>query len=186
MRARRAGRRRPEQGDSTAISAPATRPGLGRCRWPTTWACACATWTPPRPAAPPTSSTSPTRPQAIAAGKCNVALITLAGRPRSEGQSGTAPRAARPDAPDAHLGSAVRPDDGQRLRHVRHAPHARVRHHLRAARLDQGRRLPPRPAQPARHAARRGHGRGCGGTRRWSPTRCTGWIAASSPTAAAR
>ena len=29
---------------------------------------------------------------AIAAGKCNVALITLAGRPRSEGSSGTAPR----------------------------------------------------------------------------------------------
>src|SRR6201996_843186 len=30
--------------------------------------------------------------QAIAAGKCNVALITLAGRPRSEGSTGTAPR----------------------------------------------------------------------------------------------
>src|SRR5690606_24197207 len=30
--------------------------------------------------------------QAIAAGKCNVALITLAGRPRSEGSSGTQPR----------------------------------------------------------------------------------------------
>jgi acetyl-CoA C-acetyltransferase len=30
--------------------------------------------------------------QAIAAGKCNVALITLAGRPRSEGTSGTTPR----------------------------------------------------------------------------------------------
>jgi len=27
--------------------------------------------------------------QAIAAGKCNVALITLAGRPNSEGSSGT-------------------------------------------------------------------------------------------------
>lgn len=39
---------------------------------------------------------------AIAAGRCNVALITLAGRPRSEGHSGTAPRpvaAAAPDAP---------------------------------------------------------------------------------------
>src|SRR6202035_1853009 len=32
--------------------------------------------------------------EAIAAGKCSVALITLAGRPRSEGQAtGTAPRA---------------------------------------------------------------------------------------------
>jgi acetyl-CoA C-acetyltransferase len=40
--------------------------------------------------------------QAIAAGKCNVALITLAGRPRSEGSSGTQPRnwgANLPDAP---------------------------------------------------------------------------------------
>src|SRR5213595_4023941 len=30
--------------------------------------------------------------EAIAAGRCNVALITLAGRPRSEGSSGTTPR----------------------------------------------------------------------------------------------
>ena len=41
--------------------------------------------------------------EAIAAGKCNVALITLAGRPRAEGMAtGTAPRnygAAAPDAP---------------------------------------------------------------------------------------
>ena len=40
--------------------------------------------------------------EAIAAGKCNVALITLAGRPRSEGSSGLAPRivsAATPDVP---------------------------------------------------------------------------------------
>jgi acetyl-CoA C-acetyltransferase len=41
--------------------------------------------------------------QAIAAGKCNVALITLAGRPRAEGMAtGTAPRnygAATPDVP---------------------------------------------------------------------------------------
>ena len=38
---------------------------------------------------------------AIAAGHCNVALITLAGRPRSEGSSGTAPRtrAGTPEAP---------------------------------------------------------------------------------------
>ena len=40
--------------------------------------------------------------EAIAAGRCNVALITLAGRPRSEGSSGMQPRsygAAAPDAP---------------------------------------------------------------------------------------
>ncbi len=39
--------------------------------------------------------------EAIAAGKCNVALITLAGRPRSEGHSGTIPKAAVANAPDA-------------------------------------------------------------------------------------
>jgi acetyl-CoA C-acetyltransferase len=38
--------------------------------------------------------------QAIAAGKCNVALITLAGRPRSEGSSGVAPRLVTPNTPD--------------------------------------------------------------------------------------
>jgi acetyl-CoA C-acetyltransferase len=39
--------------------------------------------------------------QAIAAGKCNVALITLAGRPRSEGMAtGTAPRSYGPTSPD--------------------------------------------------------------------------------------
>ena len=40
--------------------------------------------------------------QAIAMGKCNVALITLAGRPRSEGSSGVTPRlvgAGTPDVP---------------------------------------------------------------------------------------
>ena len=39
--------------------------------------------------------------EAIAAGKCNVALITLAGRPRSEGMAtGTAPRPGNPLQPD--------------------------------------------------------------------------------------
>ena len=39
--------------------------------------------------------------QAIAAGKCKIALITLAGRPKSEGQAtGTAPRIYGSDAPD--------------------------------------------------------------------------------------
>ncbi|AQV96736.1 acetyl-CoA acetyltransferase [Cupriavidus necator] len=38
--------------------------------------------------------------QAIAAGKCNVALITLAGRPRSEGSSGLVPRTASTATPD--------------------------------------------------------------------------------------
>jgi acetyl-CoA C-acetyltransferase len=39
--------------------------------------------------------------QAIAAGRCHVALITLAGRPRSEGSSGTQPRNYGASAPDA-------------------------------------------------------------------------------------
>lgn len=39
--------------------------------------------------------------EAIAAGKCNVALITLAGRPRSEGSSGTQARNYGASAPDA-------------------------------------------------------------------------------------
>ncbi|MGC3986142.1 MAG: thiolase domain-containing protein [Pseudorhodoferax sp.] len=38
--------------------------------------------------------------QAIAAGKCSVALITLAGRPRSEASSGTQPRNWGPNLPD--------------------------------------------------------------------------------------
>ncbi len=42
--------------------------------------------------------------EAIAAGKCNVALITLAGRPRSEGvATGTAPRAGNPAQPDVQF-----------------------------------------------------------------------------------
>src|SRR5215510_7027115 len=39
--------------------------------------------------------------QAIALGKCNVALVTLAGRPRSEGSSGTQPRSWGANMPDA-------------------------------------------------------------------------------------
>jgi len=39
--------------------------------------------------------------EAIAAGRCNVALITLAGRPRSDGMAtGTAPRVRNPNEPD--------------------------------------------------------------------------------------
>jgi acetyl-CoA C-acetyltransferase len=38
--------------------------------------------------------------QAIASGKCDVALVTLAGRPRSEGRSGTAKRQGTPSIPE--------------------------------------------------------------------------------------
>ena len=47
---------------------------------------------------------------AIASGKCNVALITLAGRPRSEQmKTGTAPRPGEPDRPDSPWEIAYRP-----------------------------------------------------------------------------
>ena len=73
-------------------------PGLGRSRWRTTWGSSSATWTRRRRAARPTSSTSGTPREAIALGKCNVALITLAGRPRAEGVA-TGTRAAQRRSP---------------------------------------------------------------------------------------
>ena len=108
----------------------------------------------------------------------------LAGRPRGRGDRGRqmldrADHAGRPAAHRGHgdrhraarRGGAVgrdrvreplRAGHRQHVRDVRDAPHAPVRHDQRAARLDQGRRLAPRPAQPARDAARRRHGRGGG------------------------
>ena len=49
--------------------------------------------------------------EAIALGKCNVALITLAGRPRSEGHSGTIPRppARRNPTRNGNIRTAWRP-----------------------------------------------------------------------------
>jgi acetyl-CoA C-acetyltransferase len=47
--------------------------------------------------------------QAIAMGKCGVALITLAGRPRSEGLNGTRPRAWGADVPDLPFESPYNP-----------------------------------------------------------------------------
>ena len=97
-------------------------------------------------------------PQAIAAGRCNVALITLAGRPRSEGNNGTAPPARNMPARPKPPGEAPRPD------HLNGYGHGGKRHmHLYGTtswnswRLDQV-ASPARPAQPARHAARRGDG----------------------------
>ena len=59
-----------------------------------------ATSTRPKPAARPTSIHVAHAAQAIAAGKCNVALITLAGRPRSEGSAGTGRRSRGTGVPD--------------------------------------------------------------------------------------
>ena len=48
--------------------------------------------------------------QAIAMGKCNVALITLAGKPRSEGMAtGTAPRLVPPTVPDGQFEQSYAP-----------------------------------------------------------------------------
>ena len=68
--------------------------------------------------------------QAIAAGKCSVALITLAGRPRNGGNrpgpggGGRPPAGLSDGAPEAGLREHLRRLDPQHLRHVRHAPHA--------------------------------------------------------------
>src|SRR5258707_8213730 len=53
-------------------------------------------------------------PEAIVTGKCNVALITLAGPPRAEGMAtGTAPRSYRPAAPGRAVGFSFRPTGGK-------------------------------------------------------------------------
>ena len=87
-----------------------------------------------------------------------------AGRPPAQRGPGHRHRAARRQPRAA--GDAVRISlwSGHRehVRDVRHAPHARIRHDQRAARLDQGRRVASRAAQPACHAARRRDGRGRG------------------------
>ena len=62
--------------------------------------------------------------EAIALGKCDVALVTLAGRPRSEGHGDWYSAAsARPEPAGGSLGSALRTHHRQRLCDVRHAPH---------------------------------------------------------------
>ena len=68
--------------------------------------------------------------------------------------------AARSEPAGSRLGGALRHHHRQRLRHVRDAPHVRIRHHQRAARLGEGRGFASRAAQSARHAARGRHRRG--------------------------
>ena len=63
--------------------------------------------------------------EAIAAGRCSIALITLAGRPRSEGMAtGTAPRAGSPAQPEMQFEYPVRPGHREHVRDVRDAAHA--------------------------------------------------------------
>ncbi len=60
--------------------------------------------------------------EAIAAGRCSVALITLAGRPRSEGQAtGTAPRPGQSGRARNAVRVPVRPRNGEPVRNVRSA-----------------------------------------------------------------
>ena len=55
---------------------------------------------------------------------------------------------------------SLRARDGQHVRHGGPPPHAPVRHHVRAARLGEGRGVPSRAAQSACDAAESGDGRG--------------------------
>ena len=87
------------------------------------------------------------------------------GRPAARRRHGDRHGAAQPRRhADARRAVRVplRADRGEHVRDVRDAPHARVRHDGRAARLDQGRGLAPRAVQPACAAAGRGDGRGGG------------------------
>ena len=56
--------------------------------------------------------------EAIAAGRCSIALITLAGKPRTGAMP---PRAS---GAEARFRGRLRRHHAQHLRHVRHAPHA--------------------------------------------------------------
>ena len=95
---------------------------------------------------------------AIAAGRCQVALITMAGLARSRGEAPTARSSGSPEAGfESTWGmSAV---TGVRARRTK--AHVRVRHHQRPARRGEGGRLSARAAQPPRppaHAGDRGRG----------------------------
>jgi hypothetical protein len=99
--------------------------------------------------------------EAIAAGRCNVALVTLAGRPRSEGmQTGTAPRMGNVQQPDVQFRVSLRASNGEHVRHGGPPPHARVQNHVRPTRLGEGRSLPPRTTQSAGDATEGGDDRG--------------------------
>src|SRR5437660_12750200 len=81
---------------------PAMRPASGRCRWPDYMGLKLRHMDSTDTGGSSYLIHVGHAAEAIALGKCNIALITLAGRPRSEGQAtGTAARTAQntPDAP---------------------------------------------------------------------------------------
>ena len=146
---------------STAISAPATRRDRGRLDGRLHEPQAPARRRRPRSAAPPISCIAAHAAEAIAAGKCDVALITLAGRPRSEGMAtGTAPRARPADQPEGEweVPYAITTANGYAMCAMRHMHEYGTTSEQTG--LGQGRGLAPRAAQSARHAAAR-----------WSPSR---------------
>mgnify|MGYP003694042693 CR=1 FL=1 len=168
VRTGRAGRRGTDKATtSTATSARATRPGLGPL--------SMADYMGLKLRHMDTTETGGSSyvihvahaAEAIALGKCNVALITLAGRParRGHGHRHRTARAGRVRARRA-VRVPVRPDRREPVRDGGDAPHVRVRHDERAARVDQGGRLAARAAQPARPPARGRHGRRGASTRR--------------------
>ena len=87
-----------------------------------------------------------------------------AGRPaaRRGMATGTAPRTWGANAPDDPVRVGLWPRRRRTAMRWRHAATCTNSAPPRAARLDQGRRLPPRPVEPACHAAQGRHRRGCG------------------------
>ena len=115
----------------------------------------------------------------------HVALITLAGKPRTGGRAGrrrVAPERSRRRVRARGVGMTV---PGHYALAARRHMHEFGTTSAQLAEIKVA-ASHARPAQPARlPAATRSPSRRCS-SRRWSPTRCTASTAASSPTAAAR
>ena len=114
---------------------------------------------------------------AIAAGKCRVALVTLAGKPRTGGVRGRGPqRRARRSPTSSRRGGCPARSNGYALAAQRHM-HEFGTTSEQLAEIKVAASL---HAQYNPHAflQRRCHRRGGRSTRRWSAPRCTAWTAA--------
>ncbi len=87
---------------------------------------------------------------AIAAGKCSVALCTLAGKPRNPNRGGGGRGGGEGPPESAFEGMWGLAGAPVQLRPQRPAPHVRVRHHQRTTCRDQGGGLDPCAVQPQR------------------------------------
>ena len=101
---------------------------------------------------------------AIKDGACDTALVTygsdqLSRMGRSLGTGGMHRGVQKVAGPDG-LRGAVRQLARRLVRHAREAPHARVRHHVGAARRDRGRRARVRGPEPERDVQGPDHRRG--------------------------